>query len=183
MLRFQRVPRFAIKQSRADAHYLWRYFSRVSAWEDALGLSTGGTPTSRNRLKEEKFLAMKNPSSPASRAAADRSANRRTGRENQRGAGVAPAGGGGSRAIARLHGSPSRSQRCQKSRTGLAKGSAWGCHGICGRFPSSRSRTRHFPTLVSTVSAGDCSDKPPIDGALTSATRLSANQTERSVHL
>jgi len=34
---------------------------RVSAWEDALGLSTGGTPTSRNRLKEEKFLAMKIP--------------------------------------------------------------------------------------------------------------------------
>lgn len=54
-------PCFAINKDRADAKFLWRYFSRVSAWEEALGLSTGGTSTSRNRLKEEKFLAMEIP--------------------------------------------------------------------------------------------------------------------------
>ena len=54
-------PCFAVNRDRADPKFLWRYFSRVSAWEEALGLSTGGTPTSRNRLKEEKFLAMEIP--------------------------------------------------------------------------------------------------------------------------
>ena len=54
-------PCFTISEDRADAKFLWRYFSRTSAWEEALGLSIGGTPTSRNRLKEEKFLAMKIP--------------------------------------------------------------------------------------------------------------------------
>ncbi|HEY0753733.1 MAG TPA: restriction endonuclease subunit S [Ktedonobacteraceae bacterium] len=57
-------PTFAINQQQADAHYLWRYFSRTSAWEEALGLSTGGTPTSRNRLKEEKLLAIQIPLPP-----------------------------------------------------------------------------------------------------------------------
>lgn len=54
-------PCFTVKNNRADAKYLWKYFSRASAWEEALGLSTGGTPTSRNRLKEDKFLAIKIP--------------------------------------------------------------------------------------------------------------------------
>ena len=54
-------PCFFVNSDRADANFLWHYFSRVSAWEEALGLSTGGTPTSRNRLKEEKFLAMEVP--------------------------------------------------------------------------------------------------------------------------
>jgi type I restriction enzyme S subunit len=57
-------PSFAINQDRADSRFLQRYFSRASAWEEALGLSTGGTPTSRNRLKEEKFLAMEIPLPP-----------------------------------------------------------------------------------------------------------------------
>jgi type I restriction enzyme, S subunit len=57
-------PCFAINHDRADSRFLQRYFSRVSAWEEALGLSTGGTPTSRNRLKEEKFLAMEIPLPP-----------------------------------------------------------------------------------------------------------------------
>lgn len=57
-------PCFMVRQDRADGQYLWRYFSRISAWEDALGLSTGGTPTSRNRLKEEKLLAMAIPLPP-----------------------------------------------------------------------------------------------------------------------
>lgn len=57
-------PCFTIKQERIDGQYLWRYFSRVSAWDEALGLSSGGTPTSRNRLKEDKFLALKIPLPP-----------------------------------------------------------------------------------------------------------------------
>jgi type I restriction enzyme S subunit len=57
-------PCFVVNPDKADANFLWRYFSRVSAWEEALGLSTGGTPTSRNRLKEEKFLAMEIPLPP-----------------------------------------------------------------------------------------------------------------------
>jgi type I restriction enzyme S subunit len=52
-------PCFSVNHDRADADYLWKYFSRSSAWDEALSLSTGGTPTSRNRLKEEKFLALK----------------------------------------------------------------------------------------------------------------------------
>jgi type I restriction enzyme S subunit len=54
-------PCFALKQDRADGQYLQKYFSRASVWEEALGLSSGGTPTSRNRLKEGKLLAMKVP--------------------------------------------------------------------------------------------------------------------------
>jgi len=57
-------PYFRIKQDRVDSQYLLRYFSRLSAWESAFSLSTGGTPTSRNRLKEEKLLAMKIPLPP-----------------------------------------------------------------------------------------------------------------------
>jgi type I restriction enzyme S subunit len=53
-----------MRSDRIDGHYLWRYFIRKSAWEEALGLSTGGTPTSRNRLKEEKLLAMQIPLPP-----------------------------------------------------------------------------------------------------------------------
>ena len=54
-------PCFAVNRDRADPLYLWKYFSRSSAWDEALSLSTGGTPTSRNRLKEEKFLALRIP--------------------------------------------------------------------------------------------------------------------------
>jgi type I restriction enzyme S subunit len=57
-------PCFVINQDVADGQYLWRYFSRAAVWEEALGLSSGGTPTSRNRLKEEKLLAMKIPLPP-----------------------------------------------------------------------------------------------------------------------
>jgi len=51
-------PCFKVDSDRADSKYLWLYFSRAKIWEEAFGLSTGGTPTSRNRLKEGKFLAM-----------------------------------------------------------------------------------------------------------------------------
>ena len=54
-------PCFLVNHDRVDSSYLWRYFSRVAAWEEALGLSAGGTPTSRNRLKEDRLLAMKMP--------------------------------------------------------------------------------------------------------------------------
>jgi type I restriction enzyme S subunit len=54
-------PTFAIDDSKVSAQYLRRYFCRASAWEEALGLSSGGTPTSRNRLKEDKLLTMRIP--------------------------------------------------------------------------------------------------------------------------
>jgi type I restriction enzyme S subunit len=57
-------PAFRVDQTRIDARYLWNYFSRESAWNEALGLSSGGTPTSRNRLKEDKLLAMEIPLPP-----------------------------------------------------------------------------------------------------------------------
>ncbi|MGZ3646734.1 MAG: restriction endonuclease subunit S [Ktedonobacteraceae bacterium] len=57
-------PCFRVNQEIADSEYLWKYFSRIPAWEEALSLSTGGTPTSRNRLKEEKLLAMEIPLPP-----------------------------------------------------------------------------------------------------------------------
>jgi type I restriction enzyme S subunit len=51
-------PCFRIKEDRLDGRYLHYYLSRESAWNEALGLSSGGTPTSRNRLKEDRLLAM-----------------------------------------------------------------------------------------------------------------------------
>ncbi len=57
-------PCFSVNPEKADPVYLWKYFSRNSVWNDALDLSAGGTPTSRNRLKEEKFLALKIPLPP-----------------------------------------------------------------------------------------------------------------------
>src|SRR5205823_4457574 len=57
-------PCFRAKADRICVHFLWRYFSREPAWTEALGLSTGGTPTSRNRLKEEAFLQLTIPLPP-----------------------------------------------------------------------------------------------------------------------
>jgi type I restriction enzyme S subunit len=57
-------PCFTIKQDRLDSQYLWRYFSQESVWAKALDLSEGGTPTSRNRLKEERLLEMTIPLPP-----------------------------------------------------------------------------------------------------------------------
>jgi type I restriction enzyme S subunit len=57
-------PCFRIREERLDGRYLHYYFSRESAWNEALGLSSGGTPTSRNRLKEERLLAMALPLPP-----------------------------------------------------------------------------------------------------------------------
>ena len=57
-------PCFAVNRSRLDGRFLWRFLSRSSVWDEALSESTGGTPTSRNRLKEHKFLAFKIPLPP-----------------------------------------------------------------------------------------------------------------------
>lgn len=57
-------PCFRIREERLDGNFLHFYFSRESAWNEALGLSSGGTPTSRNRLKEERLLAMSFPLPP-----------------------------------------------------------------------------------------------------------------------
>ncbi len=57
-------PCFAVSQEHLDPSYLWRYFSRSCTWDEALELSSGGTPTSRNRLKEERFLALRIPLPP-----------------------------------------------------------------------------------------------------------------------
>lgn len=54
-------PCFAVKSSDVLPTYLFYYFSQESWWNQALGLSTGGTPTSRNRLKEASFLALEVP--------------------------------------------------------------------------------------------------------------------------
>jgi type I restriction enzyme S subunit len=54
-------PCFEVDRSQVDPKYLSYYFSQESSWNRALALSSGGTPTSRNRLKEEKFLAMEIP--------------------------------------------------------------------------------------------------------------------------
>lgn len=45
----------------ADPSWLRWYFTQESVWYDALTRSSGGTPTSRNRLKEQDFLAMTIP--------------------------------------------------------------------------------------------------------------------------
>jgi type I restriction enzyme S subunit len=57
-------PCFSVNVNRLEGKYLWLYFSRQSIWNEALGLSTGGTPTSRNRLKEGQLLAMQIPLPP-----------------------------------------------------------------------------------------------------------------------
>lgn len=54
-------PTFTVKRDRVDSAFLWWYFSRQSAWDDALGVSYGATPTSRNRLKERDLLGMELP--------------------------------------------------------------------------------------------------------------------------
>ena len=54
-------PCFELDRERVSPKFLWLYFSRESVWLEALGLSSGSTPTSRNRLKEGQFLQMQIP--------------------------------------------------------------------------------------------------------------------------
>ncbi|MDQ6876854.1 MAG: restriction endonuclease subunit S [Candidatus Dormibacteraeota bacterium] len=55
---------FQVDQSQLQPEFLYYYFARQTAWNEALGLSSGSTPTSRNRLKDEGFLAMSIPAPP-----------------------------------------------------------------------------------------------------------------------
>ncbi len=57
-------PCFTADRNQLEAAYLKWYFSQPSVWQEALGLSAGGTPTSRNRLKEEKLLGLRVPLPP-----------------------------------------------------------------------------------------------------------------------
>lgn len=57
-------PAFRVNEKKVLPEYLLAYFRTPVVWADALGRSTGGTPTSRNRLKEDRFLAMKIPLPP-----------------------------------------------------------------------------------------------------------------------
>src|SRR4030095_4289340 len=54
-------PCFVIAPERVDHRILLCYFRREAAWTEALALSSGATPTSRNRLKEKHLLAFKLP--------------------------------------------------------------------------------------------------------------------------
>jgi len=54
-------PCFDVRADALEPHYLQWYFSREAAWNEALGLSFGATPTSRNRLKQENLLRMTIP--------------------------------------------------------------------------------------------------------------------------
>lgn len=54
-------PCFRTRDDRLDPGFLRWYFHQERAWNEALGLSEGATPTSRNRLKEDRFLAMEIP--------------------------------------------------------------------------------------------------------------------------
>jgi type I restriction enzyme S subunit len=51
-------PCFVTDPARVDPYFLLWFFRQERTWTEVLGLSTGATPTSRNRLNESAFLAM-----------------------------------------------------------------------------------------------------------------------------
>ena len=55
---------FEVDQSRLSSDFLLYYFSRQEVWTEVQGLSTGSTRDSRNRLSDERFLAMHIPVPP-----------------------------------------------------------------------------------------------------------------------
>lgn len=57
-------PTFEINQSQILPEYLLGWFSLPQVWDQVLRLSTGATPTSRNRLKQEQLLALEIPLPP-----------------------------------------------------------------------------------------------------------------------
>lgn len=57
-------PSFLADTSQVETPFLKWWFRRESTWLAALGLSTGATPTSRNRLKEASFLSLEIPLPP-----------------------------------------------------------------------------------------------------------------------
>jgi type I restriction enzyme S subunit len=54
-------PCFVVDETKLSARFLWYYLSSEATWNKALELSSGGTPISRNRLKEDQFLSMQLP--------------------------------------------------------------------------------------------------------------------------
>lgn len=52
-------PCFKVDASRLSGKFLWYYLSNETVWNEALERSSGGTPISRNRLKENQFLSMR----------------------------------------------------------------------------------------------------------------------------
>lgn len=57
-------PLFDVDADRADAEFLWRWFSLPENWKRAEDRSTGSTRTSRLRFKEEDFLKLLVPLPP-----------------------------------------------------------------------------------------------------------------------
>ncbi len=57
-------PCFNVDDDAVLPEYLWWYFKQEPVWRRVLGLSEGATPTSRNRLKEERFLSLTVPLPP-----------------------------------------------------------------------------------------------------------------------
>jgi type I restriction enzyme S subunit len=57
-------PCFEVDQNYLDSNFLLWYFRREITWNEVLNLSTGATPTSRNRLKEQIFLNLEIPLPP-----------------------------------------------------------------------------------------------------------------------
>ncbi len=57
-------PCFEVDQNYLDGNFLRWYFRREITWNEVLNLSTGATPTSRNRLKEQAFLNLEIPLPP-----------------------------------------------------------------------------------------------------------------------
>lgn len=54
-------PTFTIDHSKVLPEYLLGWFSLPQVWDKVLRLSTGATPTSRNRLKQEQLLKLEIP--------------------------------------------------------------------------------------------------------------------------
>lgn len=52
-------PCFVVDDKKLSGKFLWYYLSNEATWNEALELSSGGTPISRNRLKEDHFLSMR----------------------------------------------------------------------------------------------------------------------------
>ena len=63
-------PTFAIDTNQILPEYLLGWFSLPRVWDQVLRLSTGATPTSRNRLKENQLLELKMPLPPLATQAA-----------------------------------------------------------------------------------------------------------------
>lgn len=57
-------PAFEVDRGQIDVHYLLALFSDPAAWAVVENRSVGGTPTSRNRLKEQALLKLEIPVPP-----------------------------------------------------------------------------------------------------------------------